>query len=54
MFLEKDQAQFRYTICKSCDNFNLLLKICNKCGCFMPVKVKVLNSECPLKKWNVV
>lgn len=24
---------------------------CNKCGCFMPAKVRNENSKCPLGKW---
>ena len=24
---------------------------CGLCGCFMPAKVRSINSTCPLKKW---
>jgi len=27
---------------------------CKKCGCILPVKVKIKNSECPIRKWNKV
>lgn len=24
---------------------------CNLCGCYMPVKTKILKATCPAKKW---
>ncbi len=42
----------RYNICKSCDRFNKLTKICKECGCFMPAKTKLKNNFCPLNKWR--
>lgn len=44
-------SKSRYTICKSCDEFNDLLKLCKQCNCLMLVKVKLADSECPLGKW---
>lgn len=46
----KDLQKHRYEICKSCDSFTTL-KICQKCACIMPLKVKLIDAECPLKKW---
>ena len=46
-----EQAEERYSICKSCSEFNPTLYNCKQCGCFMLVKVRLLNSECPLGKW---
>lgn len=43
----------RYEICKSCDRFNNILKICKECGCFMPAKIKIELARCPLDKWTI-
>ena len=37
----------RLAICKSCENFNTLTKICKICKCFMPAKTKWLSEVCP-------
>lgn len=42
----------RYSICKQCDQFNPQNKKCKMCGCYMNIKVKLIYSECPLKKWD--
>lgn len=52
MFVIQQIAQYRYDICKSCDQFNVTLYTCKQCGCFMKVKVKFKNSACPLAKWQ--
>ena len=41
----------RYEICKQCNEFNTILKLCKVCGCFMPVKTKIENESCPRGKW---
>lgn len=51
-FVEKPIAQARYDICKLCPRFNPTLMICKECGCFMKFKVKLIDAECPLKKWE--
>jgi hypothetical protein len=51
MWVIKDIAEKRYTICKSCDKFNKL-KFCEECNCFMPAKVRIALARCPLKKWK--
>jgi len=52
-FVNIEQAKQRYQICKSCEQFNSLLKTCNQCRCFMPAKVTIGKKKCPLLKWNV-
>jgi len=39
-------------ICKECDRYNSKLKFCNECGCFLPPKVLIKESFCPLLKWS--
>ncbi len=41
----------RLEVCKSCNKYDLNLKICGKCGCFMPLKTALPFMCCPLKKW---
>jgi hypothetical protein len=45
-------AAERYSICQSCDQFNSTFKSCKDCGCFMPAKVLLKFSKCPLGKWG--
>jgi hypothetical protein len=40
----------RYAICKECPHF-MKSKQCSQCGCFMPLKTKLLHAECPIRKW---
>ena len=41
----------RYAICEQCPSLIKLTKQCKECGCFMPLKVKLINAVCPLGKW---
>lgn len=52
MFLQRDEAQARYDICKTCEFFNAALAQCKECGCFMKMKVKLENAKCPNGKWS--
>ena len=52
MFIPIANARERYTICKSCIQFNSITKTCKKCGCFMPAKVIISYSLCPIGKWK--
>jgi hypothetical protein len=51
MFVPLVVARERYEICKSCDEFNNIIKTCNKCGCFMPFKATIARVRCPVSKW---
>lgn len=37
----------RMYICKTCEHFGNILKICKLCGCFLPAKTLIKDSECP-------
>ena len=41
----------RLKICSKCPELKKTTKICGKCGCYTPAKVKAPRSKCPLKKW---
>lgn len=45
------QEQERYGMCESCEHFRQKTKQCKLCGCFMKMKVKLLEAECPIGKW---
>lgn len=47
---EKELSKKRMAICKQCPFFKLN-KTCQKCGCYMPAKTKVVQASCPIKKW---
>lgn len=46
-----DVVAERIQICTSCPELNRL-KMCKKCGCFMPVKIRLKSSSCPIGKWD--
>ena len=41
----------RFSICESCENMNKVNLCCNICHCYLPIKVKLTFSKCPIKKW---
>lgn len=43
----------RLALCRGCENF-LPIEVCKKCGCFMPMKVKLAHAECPIGRWKPV
>jgi len=51
VFRTKEKAQECFNICKQCDEYQPLLKSCKKCGCLIPVKVKIISLHCPIDKW---
>lgn len=46
-----ENSEERFEVCKKCDSLNSM-NFCTQCACFMPVKVKLKNSYCPLGKWG--
>jgi hypothetical protein len=51
---DKEEIKKRITICKECDEFISLVKTCGVCKCFMPAKVAITWTVCPLGKWSEV
>jgi hypothetical protein len=41
----------RIAICNICPENNKTFNICQRCGCYIPNKVKYEQSTCPLNKW---
>lgn len=48
----KEESKRRYKICKSCPNLRSWTKMCKVCNCFMPLKVKIQNTSCPIGLWG--
>jgi hypothetical protein len=44
----------RLSICEGCEFFVKATLQCKKCGCFMDIKTKLLNAECPVGKWGTI
>ena len=55
MFIaDREIAQARFDICKSCAYFIPEGSMCSKCGCFMKLKCKVKMAHCPVNKWGPI
>ena len=52
-YVEKAVSEERYNICVSCPEFMKSTKQCKKCGCFMVLKTKLKDAECPIGKWGI-
>ena len=45
----------RLKICVGCEHIRLkktAYKRCSQCGCFLHMKTRLLNQECPIGKWH--
>jgi hypothetical protein len=51
-YVDESISKKRLDICLSCPELFQLTKQCKKCGCFMSMKTKLENAECPLGKWG--
>ena len=50
-YVDKETAEARFNICKTCPELFQMTKQCKKCGCFMYAKTKLQKATCPLGKW---
>lgn len=48
--MTKDPTE-RMAICQTCPYLKKPLNRCEKCGCFMDLKVILSGSRCPIGKW---
>lgn len=44
----------RYRTCQLCPWFDPILKLCDDCGCFMPIKTQFKKFSCPQGKWDAI
>ena len=54
LFASQYTYRERLGICKSCEQFQVAIKMCKSCGCFMPAKAKIADLACPENKWPAV
>lgn len=50
-YVSESIAKERYEVCLACPQLTGATKQCKKCGCFMLLKTKLEDAECPLGKW---
>jgi hypothetical protein len=48
---ESELAGLRLIECENCVHYKKLIKQCSMCGCWMTIKIKMLEAECPIGKW---
>jgi len=51
VFVLKEVADRRLSICRGCEKFFAPTTTCTECGCFMIAKVRMSLGNCPLDKW---
>lgn len=42
----------RFNMCMECPDLIKLTNQCSKCGCFVGLKTKFKQEECPIQKWR--
>lgn len=55
----EELSRKRLSVCESCPEYGknrnqtgmVNSQRCSLCGCFMPVKVKLVRATCPANKW---
>lgn len=50
-YVDQTTASTRFDICKQCPKLIKATSQCKECGCFMAVKTKLNNANCPIGKW---
>lgn len=50
-YTTESKANQRLEICKECPFYIKLTHQCQKCGCIMNVKTKLLHASCPIGRW---
>lgn len=48
---KKLSGKQRLEICKKCDKYINSVGVCSVCKCFMPIKINIWGSNCPINKW---
>lgn len=50
-FAPSATATERVSICNQCEVQNTKLHTCTACGCWLPAKVRLKESSCPMELW---
>jgi hypothetical protein len=53
-FLKDGDATYenRKELCNDCEYYSSVVKICEKCHCFIPMKMRLAWQSCPIDKWK--
>ena len=51
ILVPEEVSKLRLEECGRCDYYDKQQNRCRKCGCYMKVKVKFVNTSCPVGKW---
>lgn len=44
-------SEHRMKLCNNCKDFRSGTRTCALCGCFVDLKTRLLQAECPANKW---
>lgn len=47
--VELEQRTARMTLCQACPHYSA--PMCNRCGCFSPIKTFLQSARCPIGEW---
>jgi hypothetical protein len=50
-YTDEETSDKRMAICETCPSLLKVTHQCKECGCFMKIKVKLKEAQCPLQKW---
>lgn len=50
--VSQEVKQKRLAACETCTEYRLSVKVCRKCGCFMPAKTSFATVYCPIGRWG--
>jgi len=51
-FARAEDVTQRTALCEACEH--KALKMCLRCGCFIPSKVRFAQTKCPEGRWGTV
>jgi hypothetical protein len=46
-----EEVAKRQAICNDCEYYAKDSQRCQKCGCFLKIKIKLETEHCPIQKW---
>ena len=52
MLHDQDIIDRRFSICQGCEHFISSTNRCKICKCFLRLKTKLSNFQCPVGKWG--
>lgn len=50
-FAARSVREDRQTLCDDCEVRDVKKNVCTACGCWLPAKVRLAKSKCPMELW---